>query len=347
MNYSSTLRALLAAAIMATAFTSCRKELCYNHFRSVSATLTWEYEWERNYGNNHSATWDAGYHGFSYESLLPGKPESVTMLKYRPDESSPSTLFISADGAEINIGEGGEHSLLFFNNDTEYIILSDMASLPAARATTTTRTRSTLGQIRDMHPDERTMNPPDVLYASFVDVLPEIGLHETTPLPVLMQPLVYTYVIHYEFEHGLDHVSLVRGAIGGMAEAVYLRDGITSEESATILYDCELTDRGAIAKVRSFGVPGFPDEYYGRTTESRADRRYTLNLEVLLTHGTIKEFTFDITDQMATQPRGGVITVSGIRVEDEENVGGGSGFDVTVDDWGPHQDITLPVGGQQ
>lgn len=347
MNHSSTLRALLAAAIMIPTFTSCRKELCYNHFRSASVSLAWEYAWERDYGMNHADTWDAAYHGVSYESLLPSKPDGVTMLKYRPGEASPATLFLSADGGEINIGEGGEHSLLFFNNDTEYIILSDMASLPAARATTTTRTRSTLGQIRELHPDERTMNPPDVLFASFVDAMPEIGIHETAPLPVRMQPLVYTYVIHYEFEHGLEHVALVRGALAGMAEAVFLRDGVTSEESATILYDCELSGHGAIAKVRSFGVPGFPDEYYGRSTPSRADRKYTLNLEVLLTHGTIKEFTFDISDQMARQPRGGVINVSGIRVEDEENVGGGSGFDVTVDDWGPHQDITLPVGGQQ
>lgn len=347
MRTVRTLQALMAAAVMLPAFTSCRKELCYNHFRSVTASLSWEYAWERDYGKGHAENWDASYHGFGYATLLPDKPESVTMLKYRPDETSPSTLYISADGGDINMGEGGEHSLLFFNNDTEYIVISDMATLPAARATTTTRTRSSLGQIRELHPHERTMNPPDVLFASFVDKVPEIGIHETAPLPVRMQPLVYTYVIHYEFEHGLEHVALVRGALGGMAEAVYLRDGVTSEESATILYDCEFSGRGAIAKVRTFGVPGFPDEYYGRSTSSRSERRYTLNLEVRLTHGAIKEFTFDVSDQMAMQPRGGVIDVGGIRVEDEENVGGGSGFEVSVDDWGDHEDIELPVGGQQ
>ena len=346
MNSKSLLRAFLAAIVMGPAFTACRKELCFNHFRTAAGALEGEYEWERDYGAGHAAGWDADFHGFGYDALRPERPEGVTLLTYALGGTEPSTSFLPVEGADVNLGEGGEHSLLFFNNDTEYIVISDIASLPEARATTTSRSRSSLGLIKEKHPDERTINPPDVLFGSFVGKLPEIGLHESAPLPVRMQPLVYTYVVHYEFEHGLEHVALVRGALAGMAEAVYLRDGVTSEEQATILYDCEFAGYGAVAKVRSFGVPGFPDEYYGRSAESRASRVYTLNLEVRLTNGAFKEFTFDVSDQMAGQPRGGVITVSGIRVEDNENLGD-SGFDVTVDGWGEHVDIDLPVGNQK
>ena len=127
---------------------------------------------------------------------------------------------------------------------------------------------------------------------------------------------------------------------------MYLRDGVTSEESATLLYDCVMTDYGAMAKVRSFGIPGFPDEYYGRAPRTGNGHIYTLNLEVRLTNGNIKELTFDVTPQLERQPRGGVITVRGIRVEDSENQSD-SGFDVTVEDWGEHEDIDLPVGSQQ
>ena len=74
---------------------------------------------------------------------------------------------------------------------------------------------------------------------------------------------------------------------------------------------------------------------------SRADRPYTLNLEVRLKNGKTFEFNYDIADQIAKQPRGGIIRISGIRIEDDQNLSD-SGFDVTVDDWGEHEDIELP-----
>lgn len=334
--------ALLLVVAQTLLFSSCRKDLCYDHFRTASVALDWEMAWERDYGYHHEANWVEAYHGFTYNSLMPTMPEGVTMLTYG-SEPAPMESFIGVKGDDINIGESGEHSILFYNNDTEYIVLSDVASLPTARATTTSRSRSSLATLQSMHPNERSVNPPDVLFAAFVDKFPEIGVHEKAPLPVRMQPLVYTYVIRYEFEHGIEHVALARGALAGMAEAVYLRDGATSEECATLLYDCTMTAYGAVATVRSFGVPGFPDEYYGRTSKSRSERMYSLNLEVRLTNGTTKEFLFDVSDQMVSQPRGGVITVKNIRIEDQDNQVTGD-FNVSVDDWGEAEDVDLTVG---
>ncbi len=162
-----------------------------------------------------------------------------------------------------------------------------------------------------------------------------------------MQPLVYTYVINYEFEYGINNVVLARGAIGGMAESVYLRTGVTSEESSIILFDCEVMSTACKSHVRSFGIPNFPDIYYGRTDEKASEERpYTLNLEVMLRNGKTLEFNFDITDQMKTQPRGGVITVGGIRIEDEPDTPTG-GFTVDVTEWDESGEIIdLPVNPQ-
>ncbi len=260
------------------------------------------------------------------------------MVAYHPD--GISEFYMSTAGGNVSFG-ASVHSLLFYNNDTQYIILNDMASLPSARATSTSRSRATLGEL---HAGERTINPPDVLYAAYSPEVPELKMHENVPLPVRLQPLVYTYVIRYEFDYGQQHVALARGAVAGMAESVYMRDGVTSDEAATILYDCTLTPYGARAEVASFGVPGFPDEYYGRDESTRRDtpRPYTLNLEVKLTNGTLKNVTFDITDQMQHQPRGGVIVVKDIRIEDDENLSD-SGFDVNLEDWGLLEDIIIPV----
>ena len=332
--------AICAAGVIALGTASCRKELCYNHFRTASVALDWEQEWERDYGMSHATTWDGNLHGFDYATLRPGMPEGVTMITYT-DNGNPRETYMDTKGADVNVGEPGEHTLLFYNNDTEYIVLSDMASFAEARATSTSRSRSTIGTLESMYPAVRSTNPPDILFASYEENLPDIGLHDSKPLPVTMQPLVYTYVIRYEFEHGIEHVALARGALAGMAESVYLRNGVTSEESSIILYDCDIKSYGCTANVRTFGVPGFPDEYYGRSSMSRADRPYTLNLEVRLKNGKTFEFNYDIADQIAKQPRGGIIRISGIRIEDEQNLSD-SGFDVTVDDWGEHEDIELP-----
>lgn len=337
----------VAALASLTAMTSCRKELCYNHFRTASVMLTWEQEWERDYGMAHADNWDSGLHGFEYHELRPGMPDGVTLVTYK-DDVSPRESFMSAQGGEVGVDGGDGYSLLMYNNDTEYIVLSDMASLADARASTTARVRSSLTYITSLMPAARTTNPPDVLYAAYVPEVPHIEIHENRPLPVQMQPLVYTYHVRYEFEHGLERVALARGALGGMAESVYLRNGVTSEDNTIILYDCEITSYGCKANVHSFGVPGFPDEYYGRSAASRAAQTYSLNLEVRLTSGKTMEFNYDISDQIVKQPRGGVIRIKGIRIEDDEGLGdGNSAFDVEINDWGEHEDIDLPVGGQQ
>ncbi len=96
--------------------------------------------------------------------------------------------------------------------------------------------------------------------------------------------------------------------------------------------------------VHSFGVPSFAGHHYtGSTPEGTTDPslRFTLNLEVLLKNGKLQSFEFDITDQMRNQPRGGVITVDGIYVIDEDSQVD-SGFEVDVDDWGEYEDIQLP-----
>lgn len=322
--------------------TSCVDPLCYDHYPTAAIEFDWEQEWERDYGMDLFNTWDAAKHGMAYDALRPGKPEWVNMLRFTPGGDSEID-FLTPKGGKVIIDPGKDCSMLFYNGDTEFIILSNMASLTEARASATTRSRAAMSAIMQRHPDSRTTNPPDILYASFVEKIPDIAMHEVRQMPVKMQPLVYTYVVRYEFEAGLEYVALARGALGGMAESVHLRDGVTSEETSIILHDCSITPYGCSANVRSFGVPGFPDEYYGRADGESPERPYSLNLEVVLKNGKYLSYDFDISDQLKNQPRGGVITVSGIRVEAEVGNATGSGFEVDVSEWGHHEDIDLDL----
>ncbi|MDE6703918.1 MAG: DUF5119 domain-containing protein [Muribaculaceae bacterium] len=336
-------RILFIAVIMAvmSELTSCRDELCYDHYPSLSLGLAWEHEWERDYGMNHAANWDAAKHGFEYDDMRPERPEWVNMVITKPDGTT-GEKYLKPEGDEFMVDLGEGQSYLLYNGDTEYIMLSDVASLNDARASATSRSRSGLSYINEHHPDVRSTNPPDVLYAAYVEKAPSFNIHDHLSLDVKMQPLVYTYVIRYEFEYGLEHVALARGAIGGMAESVYLRDGRTSENASVILYDCDIKSYGCEAHVRSFGTPGFPDEYYGRTESETTERPYSLNLEIMLTNGKSVEFNYDIADQLKNQPRGGVITISGIRIEDQIGASD-SGFNVDVTDWPEHDIIDLPI----
>ena len=133
-------------------------------------------------------------------------------------------------------------------------------------------------------------------------------------------------------------MALARGALSGMAESVYLQDGRTGDETATVLFEGELKEFGVEARVASFGAPG----YTPGAPMQRSDNRYGLNLEVILGNGKLKSFEFDVTEQVAAQPRGGVITVAGLAVTDDE-AGGDAGFEVEVDGWGPYEDIELPL----
>ena len=324
---------LCAALVLA----GCRKDLCYDHDIHGLKVRTvlypqWEREWEYEHGIDWDAQWDSKQFLHEYEEFTPEKATGIAAFVYHEDGTNTEN-HLPAEGGELPMSEGLK-SLLFYNDDTRYIIFSDLSSSATATATTRTRTRSTFSEL---HAGERTVNAPDILFGEWIEEHHAELTAEPVPLNITMQPLVYTYLVRYEFESGLEHVAMARGAIAGMAESVYLRGGITSSQSATILFDCSLTDFGAEAEVTSFGVPDFNPE-----TDSRAEGKFGLNLEVRMKNGQFKTFEFDITEQVAGQPRGGVITVSGLEISDSE-AGTGSGFDVTVEGWGEFQDIVLPL----
>ena len=318
----------------------CRKDLCYTHDEhgwavKVNVVADWEQEWERMHETDWEQNWMEDF-SCSYDELRPDVADGIRVLVY-PDQGNRYNEYnLEAEGGRLSMAEG-MNSLLFYNNDTEYIVFSDLDASAAASATTRTRTRTTFTST-PAHADERTINEPDMLYGTYVDEYEAQKTVEPVDLPLTMRPLVYTYLVRYEFSHGLEYVALARGALAGMAESVYLQDGHTSEAAATVLYDCTLQSYGAEAQVQTFGVPNYPGEGYGRAAQV-----YTLNLEVRLNNGKILDYEFDVTAQVEKQPRGGVILVDGIEVSDEDGQEGSGGFDVDVDGWGDYVDIPLPL----
>jgi len=339
---------VVPVAAAALLFSCEHKELCFDHDdhaprSEVRIEAAYEHEWQYPYasgGGTDWATfpgWTAAF-GMAYDALRPGTPEGLRVMVYDADGAGRAAN-VGPSGGLVRMSPG-RHALLLYNNDTEYIVFDDMFSFASARATTRSRSRASyMGNPYADHAGENTVNPPDMLYGHYVEAYTAERKAEADVLPVVMRPLVFTYLVRYEFSRGLEYVALARGALAGMAAAVWLHSGRTSGETATLLYDCELTGFGAQAQVRSFGVPDF----LGGRGGAEAGRRYALNLEVRLRNGKMKAFSFDVTAQVAAQPQGGVIVVGGIDIPDADGREGGSGFDVAVDDWGEFKDIELPL----
>ena len=325
--------------------TSCiHKDLCMHHDEhahkyhvliDADYRCEWE-EWMDPTYTNWKKNWPDNY--IEYESLLPGIPKGLRVVNY-PEDGPEKISNIEAEGGIVYFSEG-THDILFYNNDTEYIVMEDLGMFASTRATTRTRTRSTYtgSPFGSTKGEEVTVNPPDMLYGSYINDYLAKKLPQPEVIPVTMHPLVFTYKIRFEFAAGLKYVALARGTLAGMALSVNLSTGTTSNEAATILYDCEVKDWGVAAYVNSFGVPGYPNGAY-----TKGDQIYAVNLEVRMRNGKIKSFDFDVTDQVSKQPHGGVIVIDGIEINDDEGMSGSGAFDVTVKDWGEYEDITIPL----
>ena len=258
------------------------------------------------------------------------------MLVYNPDGKYEEKNG-EAEGYLVRMSEG-EHSLLMYNNDTEYLLFNDLESTATATVTTRTRTRIPYSE---EHKNEITVNAPDMLYGHYVEYWFGEKKLEPDILDADMHPLVFTYYIRCEFSSGAQYIKQARGALSGMAAAVYLKDGSSSEDAITVLFnedDCSVLADRVEAKVLSFGVPG-----YGGGATWTPDGECFLTLDVELRNGNVKSFKVDATAQMLSQPRGGVILVDGLVITDEEGSELGGGFDVDVDGWGDYEDVEIPV----
>lgn len=339
------LRIYLPGLIMLTALTGCEhKDLCFNHPEHAARydtriAATYDLSWEMRgpEGPDWKTDWPAAF-GISYESLNPVTPEGLCVNSYSIGGGT-LTRHLPASGGRVEMAPG-INSVLMYNDDTEFIVFDNLNSTVSAKASTRSRSRSGY-KGNSLDPDgepEKTITTPDYLFGHYIEEYDQKASAEIPTVGVTLHPLVFTYYVRYEFASGIEYAGIARGALSGMAESVYLYDGHTGKERATILYDCKIHDWGVEAVVNSFGVPDYPNSVY-----SRSDGFFGLNLEVKLKNGKTLSFDYDVTQQVALQPHGGVIVVKGLEISDEDGNESGSGFDVSVDGWGEYEDVVIDL----
>ncbi len=339
----------IAAVLLLGAFiTSCdHKELCMDHWdhtarHQVNFQADWHQLWEY-HSHEDGIHWESEWHNYDfsyeYDELRPERGTGIRTQVYT-DGHDNEVSNIPAEGGIVRMTEG-EHQILFYNNDTEYIVFNDLSSLPNASITTRGRSRSTyIGNSKSPSARaEETVNPPDFLFGAYIDSYTAQKVQEAPIENITMKPLVYRYLIRYHFKNGSEYIALARGALAGMAGSVFLTDGHTGEEPVTVLFDAEPNMWGVEAVVNTFGIPGYPNPDYTRA------EFFGLNLEIQLRNGYRLNYDFDITDQILLQPRGGVIDVYDLEVPDDVgNAEDQGAFGIGIDDWGEYEDVTIDLG---
>mgnify|MGYP000214118617 CR=1 FL=1 len=205
MRYTIRYVSLLAG--MLTAFSSCEhKDLCFDHEAhapksDVHVKAVYEKEW--NIPAREGPTGSNTPHGRASSvwstRFVPDAPDGLRVQVYNEDGTN-NILNVAPEGDIVRM-RTGEHSLLLYNNDTEYIVFNDIAALASASATTRSLTR---GAFEALHAGERTVNQPDMLYGAYIGSYEALPTQETVGLPVRLQPLTYTYLVRYEFNRGFS-----------------------------------------------------------------------------------------------------------------------------------------------
>lgn len=304
----------------------------------------WNYPIEGGIDWKNDPDWEDTFH-FPYELLTPSLPDGLRVQLYLQDNKA-SIFNIDSQGGEIPFTNGCQ-SLLFYNNNTEFIVFDGLQSLKLASATTGTRSEAghqagvdiedLLGNIK---------NSPDLLFSQYIESFVGREHPDTETLSVTLRPLVFSYLIQFEFIKGLERIERAAGSLTGMAESVSMTNFQTSKETARLLFQCTPRSFAVQALIKSFGLPNYP----GPTTSgpipvaANSTQSNQLELEIELFNGTKQCFHFDVTDQLARQPYGGVIRITGIEIDEKKATSTpNSGFDAHVTEWGDTEEIIFPL----
>lgn len=163
-------------------------------------------------------------------------------------------------------------------------------------------------------------------------------------LRATLQPLTYIYLTQIILHHNDGRIAGVDGEadLSGMANLTNVNTGHTGSSTVAINYKCNMKRHIDVegedvdivgGRVLTFGMCNMNAYTLTRgpvEEEEDADRHY-VSVTFIFNNGQEKTMAFDVTDQVRTRFKGGVLTIH-LDVNDVEipHTSGGSGFDAVV-----------------
>lgn len=319
-------------------FSSCEhKDLCYHHMHITNIRVA--FDWR-----------DA-----------PGvSPEGMCVYFYPVDGGEGQRFDLKGTtGGEIDI-RVGKYRVMCYNNDTEAVLFHSTDSFDTHAAYT--REGNVLEPIygnganyaprAEGTEDERVTIAPDMMWGckaleveiteqgisylcfpleekdNWYGLPPIVTEHVITLYP---HELTCTYTCEIRNVKNLGHVTQMCGSLSGLAPSMRFGDESPGTECVTVPFET-VSDGDSTVKGKFFT--------FGHNEGNTAPHRMTLYVVMddgkKYAYGTDASERFDVTGQVHTapDPKHVHIVIDGLDLPRPIENGSGSGFDVSVDDWG-------------
>lgn len=373
---------ILVMILLCTVVSCHRKPLYLTQRGNVSfATAVFDihldFLWGEHWKEELQYPWDESLHGI----LGYTEPWGVRTVIYRLDEERYRTEYLTRnmgkEGGRVNLATKENYDMLFYNNDTEYILFSTDGST-YYDATTRSNTKASYTRAFDGY------NQPDQLFGTLLSDIhvsddPQDYVMEYAEdgsvlyvyrIEATLRP--YTFIYLYQIillNNQDDGGARVTGAQGitanGLSRGVSLFTRTTDTTAISItqndvkpivsgrhLYLPDGRDTiGDIfaARMQTWGLPGITpiEEVTRGTGVEPADSTY-VGVGLTLRSGYTYVMQKDVTEQMRSRPAGGVITLvidAAKEIPDTliDKPASGDGFGATVNEWdnGINADFTI------
>lgn len=291
-----------------------------------------------------------------WEGVDEGLLEGVRVIFYPKDgEGKKVDRYLSVHGGEMKVPPG-RYSVVAYNYNTEVVRIQGEESYETIEAYT--------GHCAGLGiaGTEKMVWSPDSLYVLNIDELRIQKSEEVLHLDWKLESVVKQYSFAIEVK-GLEYVTAVAGCAVGLSDSYCLGKGCGVNSSQPIYIEVVKEGNKVMGRFSAFKLA---KDVSTRTTKANGENIHAkgnvkLILSFVRTDNTVQEETIDVTEIIGTLEDAGTEETGKpepppeielppddkIEVEKPETPpnpdGGGGGFDGDVDEWGPEDEVELPV----
>ena len=365
----------LVMMIFMTAFTGCERKPLYLAQRgtlyvdvsvyNIQLDLLWGVDWKTEW----QYMWDESLHGPLGYSEPSGVRANVFSLNESNERFNYTTRNLPKSGGRVNLTTRQSYDMVFFNNDTEYILFYSDDANDYLYATTRSNSKTAYTRAYAHY------NQPDQLFGTYLHDLyvtddPDAYTihYDANGYPYYLYNITasltpYTFIylcqvmlLNNNDEEGKRIIGCngisADGLAGGVDLFTRMTDSlnlvaITQEDVKPIQANrpLRLPDgtqaEGDIfaARIMTWGIPGIdPLEKIMARTEVQPQDSIEVGIGLTLRNGNVHSIQRNITELIKRKPAGGIITIVIDAAEIPDSIIGekpkpGGGFDASVDNW--------------
>lgn len=386
---------LFVALLLTSLITGCQRKPLYlvQHGNVSIATSEYDIRLEMLWGVNWQVDWqyplelwdESKYGRIGYD-----KPSGVHVIAYQLDDEMERFRWhydrhVGIEGGRVQLATKEHYDMLFYNDDTEWILFTDRGGSDYSTFNVTTRTNSRAQYTRNYagynQPDQLIGTLASEVYISddpddyILERNEDGSVTYVCKMDVTLQP--YTFVYLYQVilcnnrtDKGEPIVTSAAGlTANGLASGADLFTrrthssvvSLTQDNVAPLVKDYNVTLPDGTdtiadimgARIQTWGLPSIvPLEELTRGEVTEVADSTFVGVGLRLHNGYTYVLQKNVTEQMVEHPAGGVITlVLDVTKEIPDSIINhkptGGGFNATVNQWGDEENVELEIKSRE